>query len=100
MTKLKTNKGETLIEILVSFLIFAILMMAVTAMIITSLRITGDYTAAASGQQVNANVGLLEKAELVPEDHTFTITGNGINVAVKVKISQEGNLKAFYPEVE
>jgi prepilin-type N-terminal cleavage/methylation domain-containing protein len=93
---LKCKKGMTLTESLASILIFSILMLTVTTMIVTSLRMTGIYTARAETQQRNANLTVLEKATLdPPQTGTLRITGIGLfTVDVTVNFSQEST---FHP---
>ena len=91
---LRCRKGESLMESIISILLFTVLMAAVTTMIMLSLRITGNYTATASGEQERVNDSVLEA------DHTveglLTITGTGIDVEIEVYHSA-GNPEAFSP---
>jgi Tfp pilus assembly protein PilV len=61
---LKSRRGETLMEGLVSILVFTILLSAVTLMIMTSLRVTGFSTREAGAMQEAANNALSGSADL------------------------------------
>jgi len=55
---LKGNSGETLLEGLVSVLVFSVLIATITMMIMLSLRITSISTAASGASQSEANAVL------------------------------------------
>ena len=67
------KKGESLIESMAALLIFSILLMSVTMMINTSLRITGNSTLAAAEKQNLENQAILEEYEHY-EECTLTLS--------------------------
>ena len=108
VTLLKGKSGESLLEGIVSILIFTVLIASVTMMIVVSLRITGRATEAAVAGQMEANAVLAGDdaavlslgGEIIDEvDVVLTIngaTGNVINVPVTVYIAE--SFTAFEPE--
>ena len=94
---LRNKKGESLMEGVVSLLVFTILITTVATMINASLVITGNNTTAATARQINANVAALERGAVVAQP--LRITGGGIDVVFDVTLSQEDDLISFSPEV-
>jgi len=94
---LTEKKGETLMESLVSLLIFVIMFAGIAAMIQFSFRVTGVGTT-----QINANQVLINDAALVgnhPLEDTLNLTGGGINVDIDVTLFNDNGFVAFAPEV-
>jgi len=100
-TKILTGKkGESLVESMVSLLIFSILLLSITIIIITSRRIIANSTADATKTQNIANKAIFEKydaansVKLILNDSI-----KGINVEIPVKLSDDGTFISFSPEV-
>lgn len=100
--KLKTiltgKKGESLVEGLVSLLVFSVLMMAVTMMINTSLRMTAASTADASAKQESFNNAVFEQYTTPAAVNLLLQTsGSAIDVSVPVYLSNDGTYVSFSP---
>jgi Tfp pilus assembly protein PilV len=95
---LTCKKGESLVESVVSILIFTLYMSAVTAMLATALRITAVSAVTAQALQETANNVIMGNAYAAnPDTLTFTASsGAAFTVAVPVNIT-EGHLIAFEP---
>lgn len=101
MTGLKNNKGETLMEGVASLLILSILLMAVSMMINTSLRITATYTSDADEWQKAANIAILKQAPAAGSTPSSQIilTGNGnsLSVTIPVEVTKTELYTSFLP---
>ena len=86
MPILKSRRGETLMEGLVSTLVLYILMAAVTMFIMTSLRITGHATMEADDMQIAYNAALAGDE-----------TGCNVIAGVHVIVTEIGGFIAFAP---
>lgn len=73
---LRSNKGETIMESIISLLMFAVLIIGVTEMITAALKITGNSIENAGAVQENVNAMVLEDISLAydPEAGTNPIT--------------------------
>jgi len=80
LNRIKSNKGETLTETLVSMTILAILMAAVTTMIIVSLRVTGDSMQ--RGREIQNDFNSAMSVEYDVEREISFSSGGGIGVDV------------------
>lgn len=95
------KRGESLMESIASILILNILMLAVTVMIKTSLRITEQSTTSASSIQEQANSIIFE--EYPPSADTPTLelrdSGSGYNIDVDIEViyHDDGTFQAFTP---
>jgi Tfp pilus assembly protein PilX len=87
MHRLLCRRGETLMEALVSILVFTILLAAVTTTVVVSMRITGRATADANAMQEATNAALRGVGESRCED----IWGFGVTV------TENGGFIAFMP---
>jgi Tfp pilus assembly protein PilV len=86
-SRLKTNKGEILIETLISFFILAILMAAVTTAINNSMHVTGSSVQRGRVvQEVEVNTAILTNYWSETETG-ITFTGNGINVMHDIRLN-------------
>lgn len=97
-TILTDKRGESLVESLASMMLFTLLMINITMMINTSLQITGVSTVNAKNKQDNANKYILEIYDS-KSSHNLILRDdmNGINVAIPVDFSDDGNFTAFSP---
>ena len=103
------NRGETLIEGLASILVFTVLIAAVTMMIMISLRITTNATAAAEARQAEAgvvlagdNVAVGNLGGTVTSGPTVRVTievdGDNLNpIFVPVTVYSTAGFTAFQP---
>ena len=102
--RLRSNKGETIMECIASLLVLAILMVAVTTMIQASMRMTGIATQTAAARQTTAGAIMLGTH---PASGGGTITfssdtspvqaANGIGAEHPVTIYTEDNISSFIP---
>ena len=98
---LKGARGETLMEGIISILIFTILLTSVTMMIMVSLRITANATARAETMQNNANAAAVLTGSRDREIRFSIIEIDGVTVDialpdVNVEIAS-GDFIAFTP---
>lgn len=104
---IRSNKGETLMETIVSLIILSILLLAVTTMIQTALRMTSISIQNAEGTQDNVNFVILSEYTLSEysdsgelAEITFTVSGMGISASHDIILNKEGNIIAFTPKEE
>ena len=108
LTKIKSNifskKGETLVESLISILVFSLILVTVVLTVNTALRITALATenAIALQEEMNEIVRARFISPTVPLDITFTYTieggGSGtIEITHNVHTVEELGLRAFRP---
>lgn len=102
-TILTDNNGESLIESMVSIMVFAFFLLAVATMLNISLRIIDTSNANAVQSQIEANDAILERVATTPEDFTLkgVITGETtdvIEVEFNVNLANDGRFVAFTPE--
>ena len=100
----KCKKGFTLMEALVTIMVFSVLMLAVTTMISTSLRLTAIYFQRGATVQDNANNAILGRIADDDDNATETdakiiisVIGTEISVDIDVTILQNDNFIAFRP---
>jgi len=97
---LKGKRGESLIEGIVSILVFTVLIAAVTMMIMISLRITGISTANADIMQKESNA-VLAGADTIPADTKtieFVVNDNESDlIKIGVSVYTTDNYTAFEP---
>jgi len=103
----RSNKGETLVESIVSLLILSILLLAVTTMIQTALRMTSASAQKARGvQEDTVNPVILADYRDSENDVAITFEATAIegeyNIEAKhnVVFNQDGGLIAFSPAEE
>ena len=97
---LKGTSGESLMESIISILVFIVLIAAVTLMILVSLRITSAATHAADIRQAQANAvltGLDDEADLTFTSGEVGLTISGNTYYVDVTVSYTENFIAFKP---
>jgi Tfp pilus assembly protein PilV len=104
---LKNKRGESLMESIVSILVFSILMAAVTTTVVVSLRITGTAIREAQDMQAAANdamMGIDMGAGGVPRSNadrtrtiTFTVAGGTDTIDITVFETRNGDFIAFEP---
>ena len=102
---LTNNKGETLIESIVSILIFTVLIASVTMMILLSLRITHRGTDLATGIQNEFNQVMAHDEDDSEglEEIEFTINWNGNIIGIveqEVEMFEHGAFRTFSPVTE
>lgn len=77
---LGSNKGESLMESLMSIIIFAVMIEAVTLMIMTALRMNSSSITKASASQTSINSSVV--ADYGGLTGTATLDGGGIHVEI------------------
>jgi len=98
-TVLRKTNGESLMEAIISILVFTILIASITMMIMVSLRITSSSTEAANRRQVDANTVLSGSVGGVEDVVAFTIAdGSGSSINVAVTVFSTENFTAFEPK--
>jgi competence protein ComGC len=95
--KLRSSKGETIMECIASLLILAILMVAVTTIIQASLKMTETSTVRAAAQQVTMSDIMLGDYSN-PGSITFSNAAAGINVTHDVFFYNQDGTIAFTPQ--
>ena len=91
------NKGESLIETIVSMIMFGIYMIAITGIINTALGITRTSTKnAETVQKTIINPAILE--ENYDFTGTVTFSGGGISASHTINIYDDSGIIAFMPE--
>lgn len=103
-TILADSNGESLIESMVSIMVFALFLLAVATMLNISLRIIANSNAAAVQSQTEANNAILENV-VGTEEKEFTLKGVitdeadvVIDVTFDVNLANDGSFVAFAPE--
>lgn len=94
--RIRSKKGETLIESLASVLVLTVLSLGVAASIQVALKITGDSLEKAEITQGEVN-SVVSGASGEPGS-TITFTGAEITASHKVSLYNDGGIIAFYPE--
>ena len=101
---LRTNKGETLMEAIVSILLLAILLTTITAMIRSSLNMTANIMQEAQRVQeelINpAFLATIDPANLDADEVSFTFTASSIVMTASHDVlvfDNTDNISAFYP---
>jgi len=106
MKSLTNTRGETLLESIVSILIFTVLMATVTTILLLSLRITSASTEAGREMQesvnhVIAHVPTSGSTEvlftLVDEDGYALFTGMNEDISIPVYVYTSGGFRVFSP---
>jgi Tfp pilus assembly protein PilV len=92
---LKSRSGETLMEGMISILVFTILLTAVTSIIAASLRITSTATREAAAMQEAVNDVLEGDGENRDDSITFTV--NGETITVDITETKKAGFIAFTP---
>jgi type II secretory pathway component PulJ len=91
------RRGETLMEGVVSLLIFSVLIASVTMMIAASMRITSQATARANDDQEDVNAALAGDGTNSSESIIFTIGDGPDEISVPITITSAGDFIAFAP---
>ncbi len=94
--KIRSKKGETLIESLVSILILTLLSLAVAVAVQSALNITGDSLKRAQETQDKVNA-VIHAASGTAGTITFE-DSNGITAHHTVTIYNTDGITAFYPQ--
>jgi len=105
MKRFKSSRGESLVEGIVSILVFTVLIASVTAMISTSLRITATSTEMAGNLQNAANDVLIPGAlpavpgspEIIFSLRRADGTPVGENISVPITVIDSPYFAAFEP---
>jgi len=93
---LSNARGETILESVVSMMVFSIFTLAIMTTLLTALRITGVATREANEKQMQVNQLVLAEytdADTLPVE----LMGDGINLQISVKRMQAEGLVAFRP---
>ncbi|MCL1807175.1 MAG: hypothetical protein FWG31_05680 [Oscillospiraceae bacterium] len=98
---LKRKQGETLMEGIVSIMLFTILTITVTMTILVSLQITGRATRDAGLDQVAVN-NLLEGNDVIPVSGSITFTASSTSLSaalppISIRITEDRGFTAFAP---
>lgn len=97
---LSSNKGESLMESLISMVVFAIMIEAVTLMIMTALRMNSSSITKATASQTSINNEITGVYDTFAE-RTMTLswndieTGEEVEVEIELEVSDYG---AFRPK--
>jgi len=95
---LRSNAGETIMESIASLLVLAILLMAVTMMIQTSLRMTAASNVSATESQAGTvNSAILGIFSGKGKDIVFSAPGGEISAAHTVNFTNDDGIIAFIP---
>jgi len=96
---LSSKKGETIVEVMVAFVILLICLAGVSAMITTSLRITSlSVMNAKSTQEELINPLVLGEYGEKAGEITFSNVEYQISTTHRIRFSDEQNMIAFTPE--
>lgn len=97
---LQNQNGETLVESVVSILVFAILMLAVSTMITFSVRMSNSYTRDGRDGQDAANLGILvtPPSPVATPKLTLKIEGDSTEIEIDLVVYNEGGFIAFAPD--
>lgn len=92
------NKGETLVESVVSLLVLSLLLLVVTATIQTALRMTSvSLQKVKETQDVLNAVARSEYSESELAEITFSASGLGISAKHNIVLNKDGGIIAFAP---
>ena len=99
---LSAKNGETLLEGLISIMLFTILVVSVTMMILVSLRLTRNSTADADELQAQANAvqaGLIGEPGVKLDNFAVIelVIDDGSSVVVPITVYETGDFSAFMP---
>lgn len=100
---LKSKRGESLLESIVSILIFTIMMVTVTAIIGTSLNLTANADKKTTEWQQGAlNPAILNKSAETTGSVTISFTGSAsgagtIKITQKIKYGKNAEVFSFVP---
>lgn len=87
---LTSNRGETIMESIVSLLIMMLLLVTVSTMIRFSFSLTSNAVNEASSQQIKANE--LISAPVYNDTDSLTLSGDGIDVTISVKKTSDDEI--------
>lgn len=90
---LRNQKGEMLIESILSFTVFAMLLVSVGTIVFTSFRISTHYMDLAEENQTTINSILLEE---MPQETTLQIENRSKGIEVSIPIVQTDEESAFF----
>lgn len=101
MKYIRNSKGETLVEVIVSLVLFALLIGSITVMVQTSLNIADR--AHARNQEMSQSVSDIETGQNLTEvdNLTFTFSIHGEidkEYEIPVVVKQSGGLKVYATE--
>jgi len=91
-TLLFNTRGETLMEGIASMLVFVVLVMSVTMMIMTSLRITHNASVTAQERQDEAADVIINFIPGVPDEIPLVISNASDSISISVYININSNL--------
>jgi len=100
---IRSTSGESLMEGIISILVFTVLIASITMMLLLSLRITGAATNAADVRQREANAVLRgfdpdnSVAVTTFPDNPLTLQSGSDVVQIQVDVYSTGNFTAFAP---
>lgn len=97
---IRSNKGETIMEGIVSLLVLSILLLVVTTMIQTALRMTSvSIQNAKESQDVFNDVALSEYSDSESAEITFSFSfsGTSMSAAHDIIVNKDGGIIAFAP---
>lgn len=94
---LKNKKGETLMETVISICLFTIIMLAVTMLLSSSMRMTGAAIQDAETLSDANNKAIA--GEYAGDAAALTISADSFSVSQPVTVSNENGVLAFKAEV-
>lgn len=95
---IRSNKGETIVESIVSLLILSILMLAVTTIIQTALKMTSvSIQNAKETQDVLNIIAQAEYSDSEPAEITFSASDISISATHNTILNKDGGIIAFSP---
>lgn len=92
---LRGRSGETLVEALVSLVVFTILITTVSTMIAVAMRITGNASLEAKKRQDEANLAILGTLPDPDGTSDITLTAGGNSLEITVELYKGEYYKMF-----
>ena len=94
---INSNKGESIIESVTALLVLSILLISITMMIQTSLKMTGSSIQNANETQEKDINPLMVSEYNSSEEISITFTAAGIEAGHKVIFNKDNEIRAFAP---
>lgn len=93
---LKNKRGEALIESVISILIFSLSVLAISTMLMASLKITSHGTASAADMQAAINEAVTTNAG-IKANVTIQLEGEEKGITQSVTLYDDHNIVSFNP---
>lgn len=101
---LSNNKGETIVEVMVAFVVLLLYLVAMTTMITASLRMTSLSTSNANRLQEQIMNPIILGEYVLDEEElgkiTFSNLEYNISTSHEIRFNNEGKISGFVPLVE